>query len=78
MNKRGIFIILGCSISLVGYIILISQDTVAGSYVGAVLAATGVYPCVPVTLAWAGSNAGGDMRRGVTLAMVIGMGNLGG
>ncbi|TFK22206.1 phthalate transporter [Coprinopsis marcescibilis] len=77
-NKRGAFVILGCCISMVGYIILLSQSTPAGSYVGAVLAATGVYPCVPVTLAWAGSNAGGDMRRGVALAMVIGMGNLGG
>ncbi|EAU90942.1 phthalate transporter [Coprinopsis cinerea okayama7 len=77
-HKRGPFVVVGCSISLIGYIILISQNTVAGSYVGAVLAATGVYPCVPVTLAWAGSNSGGDMRRGVALAMVIGFGNLGG
>jgi len=77
-GRRGPFVVLGCAISLVGYIILIAQHTVAGSYVGAVLAATGVYPCVPVTLAWAGSNSGGDLRRGVALAMVIGFGNLGG
>jgi len=77
-NTRGPFVIAGACISMVGYIILITVRSAGGSYVGAVLAATGVYPCVPVTLAWAGSNAGGDMRRGVALAMVIGMGNLGG
>jgi hypothetical protein len=68
----------GAAISIIGYIVLITQKSAGASYVGAILAATGVYPCVPVTLAWAGSNAGGDMRRGVALAMVIGMGNLGG
>ncbi|KAF6740917.1 phthalate transporter [Ephemerocybe angulata] len=77
-NLRGPFVIAGATISMIGYIILISQKSLGGSYAGAILAATGVYPCVPVTLAWAGSNAGGDMRRGVALAMVIGMGNLGG
>ncbi|KAJ3532550.1 hypothetical protein NMY22_g7699 [Coprinellus aureogranulatus] len=77
-NLRGPFVMAGASISIIGYIVLITQRSAGASYVGAILAATGVYPCVPVTLAWAGSNAGGDMRRGVALAMVIGMGNLGG
>jgi len=37
-----------------------------------------VYPTIAVALAWAGSAVGGDIRKGVTLAMVIGIGNLGG
>ncbi|KAF8149437.1 phthalate transporter [Crassisporium funariophilum] len=77
-NKRGPFIILGCFISLIGYIVLFTQTSTVAAYIGSILAAMGVYPCVPVTLAWAGSAAGGDLRRGVALAMVIGMGNLGG
>ncbi|KAF9237556.1 MFS general substrate transporter [Melanogaster broomeanus] len=36
------------------------------------------FPSATVELAWAGSNAGGDMKRGVVIAMVIGLGNLGG
>ncbi|KAF8199780.1 major facilitator superfamily domain-containing protein [Mycena galopus ATCC 62051] len=47
-------------------------------YAGAVLSAVGVYPTIAVNLAWAGSIAGGDVRRGVVIAMVIGLGNLGG
>ncbi|KAG2369026.1 major facilitator superfamily domain-containing protein [Suillus spraguei] len=39
-------------------------------------AAAGTYPAIPIVLAWAGSNAGGDLKRGVVLAMVIGLGNL--
>ncbi|KAF9050299.1 phthalate transporter [Panaeolus papilionaceus] len=77
-NKRGPFIVVGCMISFVGYLVLLTQKSAAASYIGAILAATGVFPCVPVTLAWAGSASGGDTRRGVSLAMVIGMGNLGG
>lgn len=38
----------------------------------------GIYPAVPIEVAWAGSLAGGDVRKGVALAMIIGCGNLGG
>ncbi|KAF5328609.1 hypothetical protein D9619_011576 [Psilocybe cf. subviscida] len=77
-KKRGVFIIGGCLISFIGYLILYTQEKAGASYVGAILAATGIYPCVPITLAWVGSSSGGDLRRGVAYAMVIGMGNLGG
>ncbi|KAJ2932279.1 hypothetical protein H1R20_g4820, partial [Candolleomyces eurysporus] len=77
-NLRGPFVIGGCFVSLIGYIILISQSRPGVSYFGAILAAVGVYPTIAVDLAWAGSMAGGDICKGVTLAMVIGIGNLGG
>ncbi|KAL4074089.1 major facilitator superfamily domain-containing protein [Scleroderma yunnanense] len=75
---RGPYVIGGAFVSLVGYIILYTQHSAAASYAGAVLAAVGVYPTIAVDLAWASSNAGGDVKRGVVLAMVIGLGNLGG
>ncbi|KAH8832715.1 major facilitator superfamily domain-containing protein [Flagelloscypha sp. PMI_526] len=76
---RGPFIVGMASISLIGYIVLYTQPKHAGaSYAGAFLCAVGVYPTIAVDLAWAGSAAGGDMDRGVLIAMVIGMGNLGG
>ncbi|KIM45557.1 hypothetical protein M413DRAFT_430226 [Hebeloma cylindrosporum] len=77
-NRRGPFIILGCFVSFVGYVVLFTQESSTASYIGAILAAMGVFPCVPVTLAWVGSSSGGDTRRSVALAMVIDMGNLGG
>lgn len=63
---------------MIGYIILISQSRAGVSYFGAILCAVGVYPTIAVDLAWSGSMAGGDICKGVTLAMVIGIGNLGG
>lgn len=70
--------IAGAFVSLIGYIVLYTQTSPGASYAGAVIAAVGVFPTIAVDLAWAGSNAGGDMKCGVVLAMVIGMGNLGG
>lgn len=75
---RGPYVIAGAFVSLVGYIILYTQSRPGVSYAGAVLAAVGVYPTIAVDLAWAGSNAGGDIKCGVVIAMVIGLGNLGG
>ncbi|TFK67362.1 MFS general substrate transporter [Pluteus cervinus] len=78
LNLRGPFIIGGAFVSLVGYIVLYTQDKPVPAYIGAILAAVGIFPTVPVDLAWAGSTAGGDVRKGVVIAMVIGIGNLGG
>ncbi|KAJ3568006.1 hypothetical protein NP233_g5997 [Leucocoprinus birnbaumii] len=78
LNSRGPFIISGSLVSLVGYIILYVQNRAGVSYFGAILAAVGVYPTIAVALAWVGSAAGGDTNKGVTLALVIGVGNLGG
>lgn len=75
---RGPYVIGGAFVSLVGYIVLYTQSGAAASYFGAVLAAVGVFPTIAVDLAWVSSNAGGDIKRGVVVAMVIGIGNLGG
>ena len=48
------------------------------SYGATVIATCGVFPSIAVVLAWAGGSAGGDIKRGVALAMTIGVGHLGG
>ena len=78
LNMRGPFVVLGASVSMVGYIIAYTTSKPGPGYAAAVIAVCGVYPSIPVILAWAGGNAGGDMKRGVVLAMVVGIGNLGG
>jgi hypothetical protein len=78
VNIRGPFIASGAFVSLIGYIILYTQSTPGAGYVGAIIACMGVYPTIAVDLAWASGNAGGDAKRGIVLAMVIGIGNLGG
>ncbi|EIM82963.1 MFS general substrate transporter [Stereum hirsutum FP-91666 SS1] len=78
LNLRGPFIMGGAFVSLVGYIVCYTTTSPGAGYVGAIIACLGVYPTIAVNLAWAGGNAGGDAKRGVVIAMVIGIGNLGG
>lgn len=64
LHLRGPFIV-GCSlISLMGYIILYNQQSPRVGYAGAIIAAIGVYPTVPVSLAWIGGNVGGNLKKG--------------
>ena len=78
MNLRGPFVVLGSAVSMIGYIIAYTTSEAGPGYAAAIIAATGVYPTVAINIAWAGGNAGGDMKRGVVLAMIVGIGNLGG
>jgi hypothetical protein len=78
MNLRGPFVAFGASVSMIGYILAYVTSKPGLGYAAAIIAATGVFPTIAVILAWAGGNAGGDLKRGVVLAMVIGIGNLGG
>ena len=75
---RGPYVIAGAFVSLVGYIVLYTQTSPGASYAGAVVATAGVSPTIAVHLAWVSSNAGGDVKRGAVIAMVIGLANLGG
>jgi hypothetical protein len=63
---------------MIGYILAYVTSKPEFGYASSIIAAVGVYSTIAVVLAWAGGNAGGDLKRGVVLAMVIGMGNLGG
>lgn len=78
LNRRGPFMVGCCLISLVGYLVLYTHKTPAVGYVGAVIGAMGVYPAVPLSFVWAGGNTAGELKRNVVIAMVIGLGNLGG
>jgi MFS family permease len=77
-NQRGPFIVFCLIISMIGYLIAYNTSQPGPGYVAIVFAACGVYPNVPLLLAWAGGNAGGNMKRAVVLGLVIGLGNLGG
>ena len=77
LHLRGPFVVLGATISMIGYIIAYTTSQPGPGYVAIIFAASGVFPCGPVLLAWAGGNTGGSMKRGIVLALVIGLGNLG-
>ncbi|KAI9568277.1 major facilitator superfamily domain-containing protein [Boletus coccyginus] len=75
---RGPYVIAGAVVGIVGCVTLYTQTKPGAALVGVVLAVMGIFPCVPVILAWTSSNAGGDFKRGVAIAMVNGLANLGG
>lgn len=75
---RGPYIIGVGIVGLVGCIILYTQTRPGVALFGVVFASMGIYPSIPTTLAWVSSNAGGDLKRGVAIAMVNGLANLGG
>jgi hypothetical protein len=65
-------------VSLIGYIVAYTTSTPGAGYAAAIIAASGVFPITPIVLSWAGGNAGGEVKRAVVFAMVVGFGNFGG
>ena len=47
-------------------------------YAGTFLGAIGIYPCIANTISWVANNVEGVYKRGATLGIVIGWGNLNG
>lgn len=78
IQRRGIFCLGGAVVAMVGYIVAYTTSTPGAGYTATFIATIGVYPVIAIALAWAGGNAGGDTKRGVVIAMVIGIANLGG
>ncbi|OAX39610.1 MFS general substrate transporter [Rhizopogon vinicolor AM-OR11-026] len=75
-GNRGMLNFCLLSVAAVGYIILITSRNAKLSYFAVFLAACGIYPCIPNTVAWMSNNVEGSYKRSVSLAMVIGCGNL--
>ena len=76
MNLRGPFVVLGASVSMIGYIIANATNKPGPAYAATIIATSGAYPTIGAFIAWAGGNAGGDMKRGIVLAIIIGIPNL--
>ncbi|KAF8157195.1 major facilitator superfamily domain-containing protein [Crassisporium funariophilum] len=77
-KKRGVYMMGFCLIAIIGFVMLISNDKPHVQYVGTFLAVSGIYPNVPMGVAWNGNNIGGSTKRAVGIAMHVGFGNLGG
>lgn len=78
MKQRGIFMAAFEVVAILGFIMLASTGRPAVQYTGTFFAASGIYPLVPMGVAWNGNNIGGSLKRGVGIAMHVGFGNLGG
>jgi len=77
-ERRGYFNIGLLCLGAAGYIILVASRNAALSYFAVYLATCGIYPIIPNTVSWVSNNVEGSYKRSVSLAMVIGFGNLNG
>ncbi|KAG9235966.1 major facilitator superfamily domain-containing protein [Amylocarpus encephaloides] len=77
-KQRGLYMIFFEFVAIIGFIMLASSGKAPVQYIGTFLATSGIYPLVPMGVAWNGNNIGGSLKRGVGIAMHVGFGNLGG
>ncbi|KAL1979727.1 hypothetical protein VTN96DRAFT_5249 [Rasamsonia emersonii] len=77
-RMRGLCNIIMSTIGVVGFAMLIGAKTAGTRYAGTFLGAIGIYPCIANTISWMGNNVEGVYKRGVSLGIMIGWGNLNG
>ncbi|KAF7301835.1 MFS domain-containing protein [Mycena indigotica] len=75
-GNRGMWNIALLLLSAIGYVILLVSKNAPLSYFAVYVASWGIFPAVPNTVTWIANNNEGSVKRGVTLAAAIGMGNL--
>ncbi|KAL5116387.1 hypothetical protein ACEQ8H_005735 [Pleosporales sp. CAS-2024a] len=80
-KRRALFIVVTSSVAMVGYIILLANQTPKAhpgiSYLGTFFAAVGIYPSVALVLCWPAINVSGQTKRATANALQISIGNLG-
>ncbi|CAG8953906.1 hypothetical protein HYFRA_00010867 [Hymenoscyphus fraxineus] len=78
VKQRGVFMLAFQLIAIAGFGMLLGSLRADIQYAGTVLAAIGIYPQIPLGLAWNGNNIGGSLKRGTGIAMQVMGGNCGG
>lgn len=78
VRKRGIFLMGFQIVGIAGFSMLVATKKPSVQYAGTVLAAIGIYPQIPLGMAWNSSNIGGSLKRGTGIAMQVMGGNCGG
>jgi MFS family permease len=53
---RGPLMLVGCSVAIAGYIMLIASTTTSVQYGGTFLVAAGIFPCSPLVMGWLTNN----------------------
>ncbi|KAF1850771.1 high-affinity nicotinic acid transporter [Cucurbitaria berberidis CBS 394.84] len=78
IRKRGIFLMGFQLVAIAGFSMLAATAKPSVQYAGTVLAAIGIYPQIPLGMAWNSGNIGGSLKRGTGIAMQVMGGNCGG
>lgn len=71
VRKRGIFMLGFQLIAIAGFSMLAGTAKPNVQYAGTVLAAIGIYPQIPLGMAWNSANIGGSLKRGTGIAMQV-------
>ncbi|KKK13655.1 hypothetical protein AOCH_005114 [Aspergillus ochraceoroseus] len=77
-RQRGICNMLVSLLGVAGFAMLLGARSPGARYAGVFLGAMGIYPAISNTISWTSNNVEGVYKRGVTLGVVIGWGNLNG
>ncbi|OAX81537.1 hypothetical protein ACJ72_04116 [Emergomyces africanus] len=75
-RQRGICNMVVSVFGIVGFSMLLGSQAPGVKYAGTFLGAMGIYPVIANTISWASNNTEGVYKRGVTLGIVIGWGNI--
>ncbi|KAF5328380.1 hypothetical protein D9619_013264 [Psilocybe cf. subviscida] len=78
MKMRSPFILLGLTFILIGFSINISNAPHGVKYFGTFFVVSGAYASFPGIVAWLGNNLAGQYKRGIGMAVHIGIGNFSG
>ncbi|CAA7263446.1 unnamed protein product [Cyclocybe aegerita] len=78
LKIRSPFILVGLTFCLVGFSINISNVPTGVKYFGTFFVVAGSYGAFPGIVAWLGNNLAGQYKRGIGMAMHIGIGNFSG
>lgn len=78
IKTRSPFVVAGLVIILIGFAIQISDASPGVKYFGTFFCVAGSYAAFPGIVAWLGNNLAGQYKRGVGMALHIGIGNFGG
>lgn len=82
VRQRGVFLLGAQVVAVVGFAMLLvgggNNNNAKVQYAGLVVAAVGVYPQIPLSMAWNSGNISGSGKRAVGIAMQVMGGNCGG
>ena len=80
LHHRFSFVMIGVSINILGYIVLLVQAaaSVKVRYMALYFVLCGLWIASPVVIVWASNNLGGHYKRAIGVAIVNGMGNMAG
>ena len=76
-RRRGIYLILGCVLCIIGYSILITTPSPSVAYLATFFGAMGAFPGGPGFLSWGLNNAAGDSVRAISSAYIVSVGTAG-